>query len=282
MTEHLDAILCLVHNGDARARLALRQLEKLACIGANLDAKIIQFSFQPVIVPHSKRHAWRRTLIYRRLAEEWSRYRNLPRPKKRLREKLSFYRRALKSWRRERDTVTAWQRRSAIEVNVTDKHIRAWYSFLETGADFILVMEDDAVFEVDTLLLFKDVLQFVRERVVEDKPLYIDLAGGCSLQDLEIDFLRGEKVLNRFRIYKRPVTNTACCYLLSRSLVENFVATLIDHPEYRLIGIDWMMNQLFIDLWAKNVVVDCVHAEPPIIRHGSVTGDFISWQQHYK
>lgn len=282
MTEHLEAIFCLVHNGHARARVALRQLESLASIGANLDAKIIQFSFQPVIVPHSKRHAWRRTLMYRRLAEEWRRYRKLPRPTKRLREKLWFYRKALKSWRRERDKVTAWQRRSAIEINVTDKHIRGWYSFLETEADFILVMEDDAVFEGDTLLLFQDVLQFVREGIVGDKPLYMDLAGGCILDDLELDFLSGEKARNRFRIYERPVTNTACCYLLSRCLVEHFVATLIDHPEYRLIGIDWMMNQLFIDLLSKNVAIDCVHAEPPIIRHGSVTGDFISWQEDYK
>ena len=40
---------------------------------------------------------------------------------------------------------------SSIETVVTDKHIRAWSAFLETGRDFLIFFEDDAVFNDDSV-----------------------------------------------------------------------------------------------------------------------------------
>lgn len=277
MFKHLSAVFCLIHNRTDRTESALEQLKELANDKAEeITATVSQFSFQPDIVPHSKALAWRRKLIYRKLAVKWAKYRGVNVGSQKFRREFSFYRRSLKSWFKERHLVTSWQTQSAIEVNVTDKHVRGWIAFLEADADFVVMSEDDAVFDTDTSATFGEVIELVREYAANNTPMYMDLAGGCRLQDLGIDLLKGDIISNRFRKYKKPVTNTACCYLLSRKLAEIFLAKLIEHPEYRTIGVDWMMNQLFIDIFDDGVVVKCFHAEPPIIRHGSVTGDFVS------
>jgi len=101
--------------------------------------------------------------------------------------------------------------------------------------------------------------------------------GGCKLADLMIARLETSQDEN-YRYYKKPVTNTACAYLMSRELVTTFCATLTRRPWLRLVGIDWMMNSLFI-LWGERVSdCICMHADPTIFKHGTTTGEYVSWQ----
>lgn len=101
--------------------------------------------------------------------------------------------------------------------------------------------------------------------------------GGCSLADLMIARLETRHDGN-YRHYQKPVTNTACAYLISRELVIKFNAILTRKPWLRLIGIDWMINSLFISMGKEVSSVVCMHADPTIFKHGTKTGEYISWQ----
>jgi hypothetical protein len=70
-----------------------------------------------------------------------------------------------------------------------------------------------------------------------DSPVYVDLAGGCRLKELWIGKLEAGQDAY-FRHYSRPVTNTACAYLMSRQLVTIFHEILTRRPWLRLIGTD--------------------------------------------
>lgn len=159
---------------------------------------------------------------------------------------------------------------------VTDKHIRAWEAFLDMGGDFLICFEDDAVFRGDSIQRVRDLLDLL-SRNNQGRPTYIDLAGGCQLQELRIDKLELQRDAS-FRYYSKPVTNTACSYLMNRPLVADFHNALIIKPWLRLIGVDWMMNNLLVLLDKSGMQCDCMHSEPSIFKHGTFTGEYVSWQ----
>jgi hypothetical protein len=78
--------------------------------------------------------------------------------------------------------------------------------------------------------------------------------------------------------YSKPVTNTACAYLISRQLVATFPVIFTKRTWLRLIEIDWMMNRLFIRMANKGVEYFCMHEDPTILKHGTVTGEYVFWQ----
>lgn len=120
-----------------------------------------------------------------------------------------------------------WRRSSAIETVVTDKHIRAWAAFLETGADFLICFEDDAVFRSDSTQRLTDPLNILHPKY--QKAIYVDLVGGCTNDALQTDMLQTSHDA-AFRHYRKPVKNTACVYLISRPLVATFYDTPIRRP----------------------------------------------------
>lgn len=160
---------------------------------------------------------------------------------------------------------------------VTDKHIRAWAAFLDTGGDFLICFEDDAVFRDNSIQRINDLLDTL-SRKNRSSPTYIDLAGGCRLEELRIDKLESQRDAS-FRHYSKPVTNTACTYLMSRPLVAYFHDALTGRPWLRLIGVDWLMNMLFITMEKEGIACACMHADPTLVKHGSTTGDYVAWER---
>ncbi|MCJ7546066.1 MAG: hypothetical protein MUP30_04490, partial [Deltaproteobacteria bacterium] len=170
----------------------------------------------------------------------------------------------------ERNLGALWNRHSFIETIVTDKHIRAWNTFIETGCDYLVCFEDDAIFMDDSIRRMCNLFDTLSKKGIKNL-VYVDLAGGCELADLRISFLETHRG-DGFRYYLKPVTNTACAYLLSKPLVSVFLAHLVKRPRLRLIGIDWMMNKLFMLTIKDTVECLCMHADPTIFKHGSTTG----------
>lgn len=237
------------------------------------DVRLFEISFQSELRPHGTAMAFIRDLMYQWLDRDWKRYRGLA-PIFFPRHIVSFMRYALKTKRYV--SGGGWLRSSAIEMMVTDKHIRAWSSFLETDGDYLICFEDDAVFKDDSIQRLADLLGKLRQELPRGL-VYVDLAGGCQLEALGIDKLETCWDGN-FRHYSKPVTNTACTYLMSRSLVVNFHDELVRKPWLRLIGVDWMMNKLFMLMEEAGSQCDCLHANPAIFKHGTFTGEYVSWQ----
>jgi len=162
-----------------------------------------------------------------------------------------------------------------IETVLTDKHIRAWMQFMDSGADYLIIFEDDVIFKKDSIGRISSLLNMLTQKHLHQS-CYIDLAGGLTSDVLNIDAL--ETVYrDNFRHYRKPVTNTTCSYLISRELVAQFIAIITKKPWLRLIPIDWLINNFFVILEKKNFEVYCIHADPTIFEHGSFSGHYVSW-----
>lgn len=266
--------LALIHNNNiernVRIKPALEELQRYL-ISRNFDVKIIEVAYQSQLKPHARIIAIIRDLFYQVTAFNWQRYCGI-KPSM-LRHMVIFLRKLIESGRYA--TVGSWRRSSAIEMTVTDKHIRAWATFLDFDQDFIICFEDDAVFRADSGKSIANLLEKIAQEKVEEL-VYVDLAGGCTLEALNIGQLQTNQD-EHFRYYKKPVTNTACVYLMSNSLAANFHRNIVLSPWFRFIGVDWMMNALMIRMERERVKCVCMHADPPILGHGSVTGEYTPW-----
>ena len=274
----VSLFIALIHNNNVQRNAYIRpQLDKMAgTLGPYITSEKIEVSFQPEIKPHSIAMAFMRDLMYRKLDREWHRYRLL-KPLTLVRDIVGFLKGAFIKYIVERKGIGAsWQKNSAIEVMVTEKHVRAWGRFLDSGADFLICFEDDAVFKDDSVQKTKELLGLLTQRNL-DARIYVDLAGGCKLGELKIDNLESSQDAS-FKIYSKPVTNTACTYLMSRALVVDFHSMLTRRPWLRLLGIDWMMNSLFIQMKNDGRECFCMHAAPTTFKHGTTTGEYVSWQ----
>ena len=122
--------------------------------------------------------------------------------------------------------------------------------FLESNCETLLMFEDDAIFKADS---FEKLLYAVNEahKIPRETLLYVDLAGGFTPSGSR-NFSFSKRKKDGITIYTKPVTNTGSAYLLNRSMAEEFKELIVDYPNYRLFGGDWMMNQLFIDIERRN------------------------------
>lgn len=276
MCQHKKITVCLalIHNNNTQRNASIKPcLEELRIkLSHRFFVRTLTISMQPEIRSHGKSIALLRDAISQALDREWCRYR-LFRPQHLPLQALHFLVNSFKKLRSDSN----WMRNSFVETVVTDKHIRAWASFLETDGDFLICFEDDAIFNDNSLQKVNELLYTLSKKCLDSCSVYVDMAGGCTLEELKIDALQIDKD-DSYRFYNKPVTNTACTYLMSRSLVTAFYEIITRRPWLRLIGVDWMINKLFILLAKDGVPCFCMHADPSIFKHGTKTGEYVSWQ----
>lgn len=251
---------------------SLNVLKKKLSESHNVELKIVEF--QPTLTPHSLKRSLYRSFIYWKLGRKWSTYRKIT--------KNNIFKSFMSFIKRNIFTIfhnkAQFCKTSSIETMVTDKHIRAWNQLIEKN-DYLLFFEDDAVFCDSSVEKINSLLS---EKLYNklDNYVYIDIGGGCHLDDLQIKKLEQNQD-NTFIYYEKIVTNTACAYILNRKLATYFLSTLLHAPELRYIGIDWMMNELSMKLeksiHGENIF--CIHANPSFVNHGSVVGNYNPWER---
>lgn len=264
----IKIVLALIHRKDERYEYIHPQLLKLNnFLSKSFQVTLMEYSEQPEVVPHTLFMGLRRKYWLWILNREWIRYRNMI-PRNIFLDALVLVRRlAITTLQKKKELA-----RCATDSYVTDKHIRAWGDFLESGSDFLICFEDDAVFKKDSAQRLEKVLKNISSD--KDKRVYLDFAGGCTSDELKVKKLELKKVADRV-FYKKPVTNTGCSYLVSRGSVKNFFYYLLRNPELRYISVDWLLNKLFITS-AKSKYI-CYHMNPTIFDHGSQVGSYKSW-----
>ena len=267
-------LISLIHNNEEmRLSYIKPHINKLVSdLKETMNVQFLEISQQPDLEPVSLRLGFFRNLMYWKLNREWMSYKKTAN-KFFLYSFLVFIFNSIKTYAFNPNISKKWLKSCAIEMIVTDKHIRAFANALENKADYLLVFEDDAVFKDDSI---NKLLDLLKELDTDKKPTYIDLAGGCDFDDLGIDKIESKRN-EKFRYYSKPVTNTACCYLVNQKQLEQFNYFLTRKPTLRYIGIDWLLNKLFILQSKKNILSNCRHSDPPIFSHGSVTGEFKPW-----
>jgi hypothetical protein len=266
--------LTLIHNNQASRNGYVVPL--LEALSRELDANFTKVGWQPPHQIHSYRLSLLREVSYFFLELSWVRYRRLSRIAD-LRVVWSFLVHRFPKFLGMRKSLAQWQRRSFIETSVTAKHILAWQTFLESNSQVLICCEDDLIFRADSGARLRELF----EAGLPDSGatlFYADLAGGLDTRQLLIHRLIDATTGDRI-IYKQPTTNTACCYLLSRALAENFMNQISLKPSLRLVGIDWMMNAMFMRQRAEGIHCQCIHFFPTLFGHGTFTGEYVSWQR---
>lgn len=148
---------------------------------------------------------------------------------------------------------------------------------MASSNDYLMVLEDDAVFEAGN----NPVLDEALERAAGRPPgtyFYMDLAGGLSHRDLGVVELIGSRSEGMIE-FTKPTTNTACAYLIDRPTAAKFLSMLDTKPWYRTLAIDWLLNMIMVDMTRHAERLACWHADPPVLGHGSFTGAFAPWQR---
>ena len=267
-------IISLIHNNDTE-RLALIRpdINRLADkLKQKVEIELHEINYQPNLKPVPIYIGLLRDLMYWKLKRSWNRYNKIN--NKFILLDISYF--IFKSIKKyfNRHTRTKWLKSCIIELYVTNKHIKAFSNALEQKADFLLVFEDDAVFKKDSTDKVFDLITDLEKN--NKTPTYIDLGGGCQFDEPENSNMKPKRD-KQFKYYIKPVTNTACCYLINNEQLKLFDYFLTRKPLLRYIGVDWMLNKLFIVQSKIGIISNCRHADPTFFNHGSVTGEFTAW-----
>lgn len=270
--------ISLIHNKNeernCRIRPNIERLSKRLLDAFEVNCR--EFAYQPDLKLHPKMIAFLRECLYEVLDRRWRRYID-GRPKSVLKIARSLRKAAFLYLRSNCGEVDRRRRSSAIDAFVTSKHLRAWDACIESEADYLIVLEDDAVFRDDSIEAIMSVLGVV-SGIETEGPIYVDLAGGFSVAALRIGHLVQDRCDSLTR-YRKMVTNTGCAYLLNREMIERSMCFLLARPHYRLIALDWFMNRMFMEFEKTGVQGICFHADPPALQHGSFTGEFGAWER---
>lgn len=270
----INISICLIHNKDEhRLSLIRPELKKLVLfLERNNNVNYFESSYQPKITPSSFRVGVLKDFLYWKINREWNRY-------KKNNSRFLFYDILIFLYKSFYKYVfnfrsgRRWLRSCSIEIFLTHKHITSFFKSLYSKSDFLLVFEDDAIFKGDSIVNISSLIDSLKNNNYDF--MFVDLAGGCSLENLGYDnlFIRKD---DSFVYFSKPVTNTTCCYLINRGTIKFFCNSIIENPILRYIGADWMLNKIFMIKFKKEHRSLCMHSNPPFLNHGSVTGEFKS------
>lgn len=262
----MKLMISLIHNNDeARLRQIIPFLNQLkANLPSGFQAELIEISKQPEIIAYPLWLTLLTKCFYWQINRQWQSYK-LIKPRNIILDLVILLRRLILTSLHQNYE----NRRLAVYAILTNKHLEVWNYFFNSDADFLISFEDDAVFKRDSITTFK---KFLKEVKLKDKPVYLDLGGGNPPEVNKVDTLE-IKSDELHKYYKKPVTNTACCYLINKKTAAIFIDSLIRRPWLRLLGVDWLMNELFILSVPKHKYF-CFHASPSIFKHGSIDGTF--------
>lgn len=267
--------ISLIHNNNPKRLSAIRpNIDKLIFeLSKNNVVNFFEINWQPELKPVNFKIGVFRDFLYWKLNRVWDKYKKIN-SKFFILDIFVLIFRLLEKYIFNPKLGEKWLLSCSIEMFVTDKHVRAIFKALDDDCDYLLVFEDDSVFKYNSIKNLISLLDIFKD--VKDVPLYVDLAGGCSQDVLEYNniLLKKDDV---FKYFSRPVTNTACCYLLNKNQLKIFGDFLTHYPKLRYIGIDWLFNKMFIMQLINNKNSICAHSDPTFFKHGSVSGDFKAW-----
>jgi len=152
-------------------------------------------------------------------------------------------------------------------LNIEYSHVDLMKAGVESGAAWILILEDDAGAR-DMAALAELIEYLVRTDV---PPQLVSLSESFTLDELGIAHLlhpHGPQDMHLFRC-DRPVTNTVCAIAYRRDFLEKLVAELQALPVEPIVPIDWRVNEALMSLWDRGVIGagDCWLTDPaPIVQ----------------
>lgn len=187
--------------------------------------------------------------------------------------------------RRKFIEMIGYKRPITIEQDVMAGHAECWRRVAEAG-DAGIIMESDTVFREDSTAKLINLTAWLKEDRRDEKPFYIDLAGGCDRHQILnawcFEEKYGGKQLNiegfeHTTVFLLPklTNNTGCAYYINANFAQKLYAW---YESYRpMMSADWT-TMLWGAVETNLGEITCIHSEPPILVHGSATGAYQPWE----
>ena len=162
-------------------------------------------------------------------------------------------------------------------LNIELSHLQVMRASLDSGAEWILILEDDAA-AADILDLTRG-LTGIMESV--PPPDYVNISRSFSPSRLGISHLmnpvagqRWQGAPNRILFSaSKPVTNTVCAILYHREFLSLLLTKLDELPLEPVVPIDWKLNVALMELFQEGAIRpgSCWVIEPAPVLQRSMT-----------
>ena len=142
-------------------------------------------------------------------------------------------------------------------MNIELSHLDLWRRALDSGANYCLVLEDDA-----HCADISDLASGLRHWIADHfQPAFVNLSASFVVDSLQATALLEQSnevawngsVDREVLRAKKPITNTVCAVLYHREFLQTFVNAWMQVPESPVAPIDWKMNMVLRDLYASGV-----------------------------
>jgi hypothetical protein len=157
------------------------------------------------------------------------------------------------------------------ELDVVAKHVSSWNHFIDSNADYLVVLESDAIVADE-----KQLQIFLARLETFEKVDFISLAWPFSNTELGIT----EDAVHNYSTFftiSFQITNTCAGYVLSRNLAQKLLIRAKRGKLERKIPIDWFMNRCFIDIQQReHLNAKTIVPNPQLVLNGSITGEYES------
>jgi len=168
-------------------------------------------------------------------------------------------------------------------LNISLGHIELFREALGTGAEYIIIFEDDSYFSNNSnqSIQVLNLLKFIQSDL--DEKIYVNLSASFSLESLGVKHLFSKVFVQEYynrssliKISRKPVTNTLSAVLYNRSFLIHLVEFLNQMTKtnlFKFVPIDWLVNYYFIRYNNTNNSIKCLHVVPGIFPQLSLTSN---------
>ncbi len=181
-------------------------------------------------------------------------------------------------WRRTMTPDDAGARMVRRLVNIEFSHLRIMREAVQSGARWIVLLEDDAS-STDAAARAHELAAFVQAADKQGRPLTINLSESFTPEQLGIEHLLTPINPSSipaglpWRLFsaQRPVTNTVCAVLYRGDFLARLLVILEEIPVSPVIPIDFKVNEAMMQLSDTMAAGDCWVASPaPLVQSSGV------------
>jgi hypothetical protein len=161
-------------------------------------------------------------------------------------------------------------------LNIEASHRELMNKGIESGAPFVLILEDDAF--TTQLTDLATGLQGLMGAT--NPPAFVNLSESFSVEQLGVGHLLTQSTVNQWQgsdtrevlVASRPVTNTVCAILYSREFLKKLVTEMQALPMEPVLAIDWKLNVALMNLFEAHEIPNqgCWWVEPAPIKQMSM------------
>ena len=166
-------------------------------------------------------------------------------------------------------------------LNIEMAHFALLRSGLAIGADWVLILEDDAS-SVDVVDCAAGLAWLMSSRADQRQPAYVNISQSFALDELGISDLLtvapdaswAGDAPRHILSSARPATNTVCAILYRGSFVRDLLAVTDALPMEPVVPIDWKLNLALMQMFSSGALGagDCWFVDPAPIDQLSMRG----------